>query len=62
MSCGWPFHSDPECQECKQWEAKYGENLTTWLDQRAEIRDAAKAARRRITPVGVTVCAQPASA
>ena len=50
MSCGWPFHHDAECEECKQWEQKYGKNLTDWLDQRQEIRAAAKAARRKTMP------------
>ena len=62
MSCGWPFHNDPECQECKQWEQKYGKNLTEWIDQRAEVRAAAKAARRRTTPRGANASEPPASA
>ena len=58
MSCGWPFHHDPECAECKQWEQKYGENLNEWLDQKREIRAAAKAARRRTTHRGESASGQ----
>lgn len=61
MSCGWPFHHDPKCEECKQWEMKYGKNLNDWLDQRAEIRAAAKDARRKTTPRGVSAPEQPGS-
>ena len=52
MSCGWPFHHDTGCEECKQWEEMYGENLTQYMDTLAEIRAAARAeqaAKRRTT-------------
>lgn len=46
VSCGWPFHNQPGCAECQAWESKYGDDLTAWLDQKKEIRAAAKAARQ----------------
>lgn len=52
-SCGWPFHRDRECEECQQWEAKYGEALTIYMDTLSEMRAAARAAvvaRRKTTP------------
>lgn len=53
MSCGWPFHHDSACDECKQWEQKYGENVDEWLRQKQEIQEAAKAGRRA-TSRGIT--------
>lgn len=58
MSCGWPFHHETGCLECLTWEQKYGENLTDWLDQRTEIRAAAKDARRKTMPRGATAPGQ----
>jgi len=52
MSCGWPFHNDPDCQECKQWEDRYSQNLDDWLAVKAEVQEAARvarAARRKTT-------------
>ena len=47
VECGWPFHNSPYgCAECDKWEDKYGKNLTEWLDQKAEVREAAKRERR----------------
>lgn len=54
MSCGWPFHNDINCEECKTWEQKYGENEARWMEQKAEVRAAAKAVRRKTTPHGGT--------
>lgn len=45
MSCGWPFHNDPKCEECQAWEVKYGENLDHWLKVRTEVLAAARAER-----------------
>ena len=59
MSCGWPFHNKPGCEECQKWETMYGQNLTDWLDQRAEIRAAAKAARHKTTQAGGSAPVQP---
>jgi hypothetical protein len=55
VSCSWPFHSDPDCKECETWEVKYGATLDHWLEQRQEVRSAAKAARRKTTPPTETV-------
>lgn len=60
-SCGWPFHSDPKCEECAKWESKYGENLTEWLDQKKEIRAAALVARRKTMQAGVNAQEQQGS-
>ena len=58
-SCGWPFHNNPACEECAQWETKYGQNLNDWLDQKKEIRAAALAARRKTTQAGESASEQP---
>lgn len=62
MSCGWPFHHDPKCEECKQWESKHGEAITQYMDSLAEIKArqrADRAARRRTTPRGVNASEPP---
>ena len=61
MSCGWPFHHDTTCEECATWETKYGGSLDNWLEQKQEIRAAAKAARHKTTPPGVNAPVQPGS-
>ena len=45
-SCGWPFHLDPDCTECKDWERRYGEGVDEWMKQRSEVLAAAKDVRR----------------
>ena len=50
MGCGWPFHNDKTCEECKAWEEKYGQNVDDWITTRNEVRAAARVVTRRTTP------------
>lgn len=53
IDCGWPFHSDPTCAKCDEYERLYGEGVDEWLRQKQEIRASARAeraARRKTTP------------
>lgn len=52
--CSWPWCHIQGCESCQKYETMYGENLTAWLDQKAEVRAAAKDARRRTTTRGVS--------
>jgi hypothetical protein len=44
--CTWPFHHSNQCGECREWDAKYGENLDDYLSHLSEIRESRKAALR----------------
>lgn len=36
--CGWPFHNQPGCPSCEQWERLAGKNLDDWLAAKAESK------------------------
>lgn len=64
VSCGWPFHHQPGCEECAEWERKHGEAITLYMDSLAEIKAqmyAERAARLRITPATARALEQPGS-
>lgn len=44
-ACGWPFHSQPGCPDCAYYELLYSDGVDQWLQQKAEIREAAKRER-----------------
>lgn len=31
--CTWPFHADPDCEKCKEWEARATRNLEEYAAQ-----------------------------
>lgn len=63
--CHWPFHNQPACKQCAEYERLYGEGVDEWLIQKQEIRQAARAAKaaqlREPTPRGVSAPVQPDS-
>ena len=61
--CSWPFHANSkECDSCRKYETMYGENLTRYMDEMAELKArqrADRAARRRIMRAGGSAPEQP---
>lgn len=43
MSCDWPWHNQPGCSSCRDYEAMYGDNITRHIDQLVENRIKAQA-------------------
>jgi predicted anti-sigma-YlaC factor YlaD len=40
--CSWPFCHLDNCESCRAWDKKYGDNLDDYLEQLVEIRNARK--------------------
>ena len=42
--CSWPFHANSkDCESCQKYESLYGESLTRYMDQMAELKAAQRA-------------------
>lgn len=38
MSCDWPFHDDPDCKECEDWDRRYWENERQFIENKIANR------------------------
>ena len=63
--CNWPFHHEPGCKECAEWDKTHSQALEDYLvslEIRQAARRAERAARRKTMQAGASAPEPPASA